>query len=135
MLEVEATGGLGSRTGSKLLIDSDAPAMDSTTGTCVFRCKSGVHVIVNSVYGIDTGLSCFSSQAAISNGCLRRRCQSRLIVDLLLYTRSALQRSQRAVFWSGVNVFNFQHMLFFLLVIAMLREQTDKVRTSEKARS
>ena len=82
------------------------------TGPCVFRCKSGVHVIVNGVYGIDTGLSCFSSQAAISNGCLRRRCRSRLVVDLLLYTRSALQRSQRAVFSSGVNVFNFQHMLF-----------------------
>ena len=28
---------------------------------CVFRCKSGVHVIVNGAYGIDTGLSCFSS--------------------------------------------------------------------------
>ena len=35
-----------------------------------------------------------------------------LVVDLLLYTRFALQRSQRAVFWSGVNVFNFQHMFF-----------------------
>ena len=110
--------------------------MGSTTGPCVFRCKSGVHVIVNGVYGIDTGLSCFSSQAAISNGCLRRRCRIRLVVDLLLYTITALQRSQRAVFSSGVNVFNFQHMLFyFLLVIAMLREQTDKVRKSEKARS
>ena len=86
--------------------------MGSTTGPCVFRCKSGVHVIVNGVYGIDTGLSCFSSQAAISNGCLRRRCRSRLVVDLLLYTRSALQRSKRAVFWSGVNV----HALFIFYI-------------------
>ena len=62
------------------------------------RCKSGVHVIVNGVYGIDTGLSCFSSQAAISNGCPRRRCRCSLVVDLLLYTRSTLQRSQRAFF-------------------------------------
>ena len=61
MLEVEATGGFGSRTGSKLLIDSDAPAMGSTTGPGVFRGKSGVHVIVNGAYGIDTDLSCFSS--------------------------------------------------------------------------
>ena len=98
MLEVEATGGLGSRTGSKLLIDSDAPAMGSTTDPCVFRCKSGVHVIVNGAYDIDTGLSFFSSEAANSNGCLRRRCRSKLVVDLLLYTRSALQRSQTAVF-------------------------------------
>ena len=61
LLEVEATGGLGSWTGSKLLIDSDTPAMGSTTGPCVFRCKSGVHVVVNGVPRIDTGLSCFSS--------------------------------------------------------------------------
>ena len=72
VLEVEATGGLGSWTGSKYFIDSDAHAMGSATGPCVFRCKSGVHV-VNGVYRIDTGLSCFSSQAANSNGCLRRR--------------------------------------------------------------
>ena len=113
MPEVEATGGLGSRTGSKLSIDSDAPAMGSTTGPCVFRCKSGVHVIVNGAYGIHTGLSCFSLQTGNSNGCLRRRCRSRLVVDLLLYTRSAFQRSQADVFWVGVNIINFQHMLFF----------------------
>ena len=61
VLEVEATGGLGSGTGSKLFIGSDAPAMGSTTGPCVFRFKSGVDVIVNGAYSINTGLSCFSS--------------------------------------------------------------------------
>ena len=39
VLDVEATGGLGSWAGSKLLIDLDAPAMVSATDPCVFRCK------------------------------------------------------------------------------------------------
>ena len=50
-------------------IDSDAPAMGSTTGPCVFRCKSGVHVIVN-------------------GACLRHRLRS----ELLFFVDSKLIR-------------------------------------------
>ena len=50
-------------------IDSDAPAMGLTTGPCVFRCKSGVHVIVNSA-------------------CLRHR----LRPELLFFVGSKLKR-------------------------------------------